>query len=272
MGCSDLMLLFPVATALFSLSATGPEKKDKHRQARLFLFSVLFHGEDIDFIFTATSPTRKTSWRRTAVRFWAPPVAQKIPLCHLYFRCHSNSWQRFISVKVSNDCNFHFQWKQSSAVGFIFQSFFSLPSLLCHPVVVEATAVRISSGVAIIYDLVLCPDCEKRLIKHLYLPLHPLALVFTRLWIPLPVKARAACCSGSSRGAAEAQVFRGYISRSWISGDTLEWRTGSCRAQREIVWLPKCRWGDRLRPARTSAQWLMFPAALAAVRVGKKRE
>lgn len=60
-------------------------------------------------------------------------------------------------------------------------SHFSPPRLLCHPVVVEATAVRILSGVAIIYDLVLCPDCEKRLIKHLYLPLHLLALFFTRL-------------------------------------------------------------------------------------------
>lgn len=61
---------------------------------------------------------------------------------------------------MSNDCNFHFQWKQRSALGFLFQSFFSPPSLLCRSVVVEATAVRILSGVDIIYDLVLCPDCE----------------------------------------------------------------------------------------------------------------
>lgn len=50
----------------------------------------------------------------------------------------------------------------------------------------------ILSGVAIIYDLVLCRDCEKRLIKHLYLPLHLLALFFTRLRIPLPMNARMA--------------------------------------------------------------------------------
>lgn len=92
--------------------------------------------------------------------------------------------------------------------------------------------MRILSGVAIIYDLVLCPDCEKRLIKHLYLPLHLLALFFT-----LPVNAMAAC---GSRGAAEAQGFR-VISGSWISLDTLEWRRGSCRAQSETVWLLKCR-------------------------------
>lgn len=82
-----------------------------------------------------TSPTRKTSWRTMAERFWAPPVAQKIPLCHLYFKWHLNSRPGFISVKVSNDCNFHSQWKQSSAVGFIFQSFrpplFTLPSCRC---------------------------------------------------------------------------------------------------------------------------------------------
>lgn len=114
-----------------------------------------------------------------------------------------------MSVTVSNDCNFHFRWKQSSEVGFIVHSFFSPPSLLCHPVVVEATAVRILSGVAIIYDLVLCPDCEKRLIKYLYLPLHLLALFFTRLWITEPVNATAACCWGQLQGCSRGPGFQG---------------------------------------------------------------
>lgn len=52
--------------------------------------------------------------------------------------------------------------------------------------------MRILSGVAIIYDLVLCPDCEKRLIKHLYLPLDLLALFFPRLCYHFWAAARAA--------------------------------------------------------------------------------
>lgn len=60
---------------------------------------------------------------------------------------------------MSNDCNFHLQWK-TEVSAWVLSPFFSPPSLLCRSVVVEATAVRILSGVDIIYDLVLCPDCE----------------------------------------------------------------------------------------------------------------
>lgn len=56
MACSDLIVPFPLATALIRLSVIMPEGKTstgKQGSPR-----VLFHGvEGIDFIFTATSPT-----------------------------------------------------------------------------------------------------------------------------------------------------------------------------------------------------------------------
>lgn len=98
---------------------------------------------------------------------------------------------RVIPVKVSNDCNFHFQWKQRSALGFLFQS--GLPSLFTLPFC-RCWGYCCAYFVRCWYYLWPCLVSRlwKRLIKHLYLPLNLLALFFTCLWL---VNARAACSS-----------------------------------------------------------------------------
>lgn len=139
---------------------------------------------------------------------------------------------------------------------FLGSASFALPlcfALLCHLSLLRLLLCVSCQVLDIIYDLVLCPDCETPDKKKKIYICHKYKICGLSSSLTSKCVTQGSLFTFSSRCIFISQTFMFWTLRTSILGDILGWRRGSCWVQSETAWWLKCRWEDRLRPARMSA-------------------